>query len=175
MRRAGPQPCFAVLFACLLAGSLAGCGGCGRKPATDDALTFENLPDTAGLSVGRPILEAFDAYRMDSGALRVRGRADLPDGTRLQVAVKRPGEKVSVAMVQLTVQDRQFDSPPMVGEAGPLPVANYRFEITVHFTPDWQSAEVLRATGDGRALRGPGITRSRMGDAALYLVEELKR
>ena len=179
MRRAGPQYSLVVLFACLLACLLAcavaGCGGCGGKRAADTALTFENLPDTAGLSAGRPVLESFDAYRMDNGALRVHGKIELPDGARVQVAVKRPNENVSVAMVQMTVQDRQFDSPPIVGEAGPLPVENYRFEIVAQFTSDWQTPAVMRATGNGHALHGPGITRSRMGDAALYLVEDMKR
>ena len=73
------------------------------------------------------------------------------------------------------MQDRHFDSPPMFGDMGPLPEAKYEFEVLAHFTPEWQSAAVLRATDEGRTLRGPGITRSRQGGAAFYLVEEMKR
>jgi hypothetical protein len=58
---------------------------------------------------------------------------------------------------------------------GPLPPGKYRFELLAHFTPDWQSADVLRSTDEGRTLRGPGITRSRQGNAAFFMVEELKR
>jgi hypothetical protein len=170
MRRARPA-CFVLLFACLTFVA----SGCGEKKHDEGRLTFEQLPDTAGLSRGEPILEAFTVDRMDGGALRVSGKADLPDGTRLQVAIKEPAGRTSLAMTQMLVHDRQFESPPIMGDMGPLPPARYRFEILAHFTPDWQTAAVLRATDDGRTLRGPGITRSRQGAAAFYLVEEMKR
>ena len=75
-------------------------------------------------------------------------------------------------MAHVFVHERQFDSPPMLGERGPLPAGDYRCELLAHFNPDWQTAEVLRATGDGRSLRGPGITRTRGGKAALFLTQE---
>lgn len=170
MRRARPA-CFVLLFACLV----LSVPGCGEKKREEGPLTFEALPDTAGLTSGEPILEAFQVDRMDGGALRVTGSADLPDGTRLQLAVKAPDGRSSLAMTQMLVHDRRFESPPLLGDMGPLPPAKYRFEILAHFTPDWQTAEVLRATDRGRTLRGPGITRTRHGDAAFYLVEEMKR
>lgn len=170
MRRARAHR-FVLPCACLLLAA-AGCGG---ERQESRPLTFETLPDTAGLSRGRPILDTLAVERMEGGALRVRGRANLPDGTRLQVAVRPEGGGVSLAMTHVTVHGNRFESPPLVGDLGPLPPARYRFEILAHFTPDWQDAGVLRATNEGRTLRGPGITRSRQGDAAFYLVEEMKR
>jgi hypothetical protein len=170
MRRARPA-CFVLLFACLVLAA----SGCGGEKKREAPLSFEALPDTAGLTQGRPIVESFAVERMDGGALRVSGQADLPDGTRLQLAVKEPGGRTSLAMTQMSVHDRRFESPPLVGDMGPLPLATYRFEILAHFTPDWQTAEVMRATDDGRTLRGPGITRTRQGGAAFFLVEEMKR
>jgi hypothetical protein len=164
MRRA--HPTVALLLAALCA--LAGCGR--TKP--QEELSFEKLPDTTGLSDGAAILESFEPYRMANGAMRVTGRVRLPDGTKLQIAVKQPGGKVSVAMAHVFVRERQFDSPPLVGDRGALPNGDYRFELLAHFTPDWQTAEVLRATGDGRNLRGPGITRARDGAAAFFLIQK---
>ena len=155
---------------------LAGCGGApgrgsgGEKGAQE--LSFERLPDTTGLSRGAPILESLEASRMSSGAVRVTGRVRLPDGTKLQVAIKQPGGRVSLAMAQVFVQDKRFDTPPLLGENGPLPRGEYHLELLGHFDPDWQSADVLRAMGDGLALRGPGITRARNGRAALFLTRD---
>jgi hypothetical protein len=109
---------------------------------------------------------------MSSGAVRVTGRVRLPDGTKLQVAIKQPGGRVSLAMAQVFVQDKRFDTPPLLGENGPLPRGEYHLELLGHFDPDWQSADVLRAMGDGLALRGPGITRARNGRAALFLTRD---
>jgi hypothetical protein len=170
MRRARPRY-FVLLCACL-ALAAAGCGG---EQKREQPLTFETLPDTAGLTAGRPIVDAFQVQRLDGGALLVSGQANLPDGTQLQVAIKHPDGRSSLAMTRMVVHERRFESPPLVGDMGPLPNARYRFEILAHFTPDWQTAAVLRATDEGRALRGPGITRSRQGGAAFYLVEEMKR
>jgi len=170
MRRARPR-CFVLLCACLALVA----SGCGGEKKREQPLTFETLPDTAGLSKGLPIVEKFQVERLDGGALRVSGLANLPEGTRLQVAVKHPGGRNSLAMTRVLVHERRFESPPLVGDMGPLPPAEYRFEVLAHFTPEWQTAAVLRATDEGRALRGPGITRSRQGSAAFYLVEDLKR
>lgn len=157
----------ALLFAALLLPA----SGCGReKPSSE--LSFESLPDTTGLVQGDDILTQLEPYRMTNGAVRVKGRARLPDGTKLQVAIKEPGGRVSVAMTHVLVQDMQFDSPPLLGDRGPLPKGRYRFEVLAHFTADWQTAEVLRATGDGMRLRGPGMTRARDGRAALFLTRE---
>lgn len=166
MRRAGSQALVGVLV-------VAGIAGCGRKPAGDSTLTFESLPDSAALVSGAPLLESFEAERMANGALRVHGVMNVPDGTRIQVAIKRPGERTSVSMAQMEVSHRRFDSPPLIGERGPLPRARYRFEVLAHFGEGAQPASVLRATADGKALRGPGITRTRQGDAAFFLAREL--
>ena len=150
---------------------------CGRRdaPATNGDLTFEKLADTTGLSHGDPLVEDFDAYRMDSGALRVKGRSRLPDGTRIRVAIKRPGERGTVALVQVEVGRGTFDSPPIIGEHGALPAGRYAFEITAQFDSSFQTPEVLRATQNGTSLRGPGITRTRIGGAMLWLSREMTR
>jgi hypothetical protein len=156
----------------LLAGLAAGCGGGHDQPAQE--LSFEQLPDTTGLTRGAPVLESLEASRMTSGAVRVTGRVHLPDGTKLQVAIKQPGGRVSVAMAQVFVEDGRFDTPPLIGENGPLPRGDYRLELLGHFDHDWQSDGVLRAMGGGLGLRGPGITRARDGSAALFLTREAK-
>jgi hypothetical protein len=154
---------------------LAGCGRRQESGARSGELTFEQLADTVGLSSGAPILQDFDAYRMENGTLRVEGRARLPEGTRLHVAVKHEGERSSLAMVEVTVTDGAFDSPPIIGETGVLPKGRYVFEISAMFLPESQSASVLRETDNGRALRGPGITRTQIGTAMLWLRQELTR
>ena len=169
MRRARAQRlvlafAFLVVFA-------AGCGERKEPPP----LTLEVLPDTAGLTRGAPIVDSLAVERLEAGPLRVSGRVSLPDGTRLQVAIRRPGGRSALAMSHVVVHGGRFESPPLVGDLGPLPPDKYRLELLAHFTPDWQSAEVLRSTNEGRTLRGPGITRSRQGKAAFFMVEELKR
>jgi hypothetical protein len=160
--RARALPCLLLLLA------LAACGR--DKPASE--LTFESLPDTTGLTDGLPVVQEFEPYRMANGAVRVKGRVRVPDGTLLQVAIKQPGGRVSVAMAQVRVQGHTFDTPPLLGENGPLPKGDYRFELLSHFTPLWQGAEGAGALRAGPSLRGPGITRARDGAAALFLVKE---
>lgn len=167
--------CVLVAGIGLGAGLLAGCGKGGGAGSAQDDLTFQRLADTTGLGAGAPIVEAFEAWRMDSGALRVKGHSRLPDGTRLTVAIRRPEARQALAQVQMTLADGAFESPPIIGERAPLPKARYLFEISAHFTPDWQPAAVLRSTDDGRSLRGPGMTRTHVGDPELYLVEDLTR
>lgn len=144
---------------------------CGRDKPTRE-LSFESLPDTAGLSEGAPIVQEFEPYRMANGAVRVKGRVRVPDGTLLQIAIKSPGGAESVAMAQVRVQGQWFDTPPLLGENGPLPKGEYRFELLSHFTPTWQGAEGEGALRAGPSLRGPGITRAHDGAAALFLVKE---
>lgn len=170
MRRARPQRF--VLASAFLVVFAAGCGGERKEPPP---LTLEVLPDTAGLSQGSPIVDSLAVERMDSGALRVRGRVSLPDGTQLQVSIRRAGGGSALAMTRVVANEGRFETPPLVGDLGPLPPDKYRFELLAHFTPDWQSAEVLRSTDEGRTLRGPGITRSRQGKAAFFMEQELKR
>ncbi len=170
MRRARPRRW--LLPGVLLAALVAGCGG---GPKQSQPVTFETLPDTAGLSHGLPVVDSLQVVRMDGGALRVFGRVNLPEGTRLQVAVRPRGGGSSVAMTQALVSDGRFETVPIAGDMGPLPPGIYRFELLAYFTPEWQTAAVLRATDDGRTLRGPGITRTKQGEAAFRLEEELER
>ena len=161
-------------FACALAAALAlaGCGRRSEEPGLE--LSFEKLPDSTALAQGEPILERFEPYRMSNGAVRVTGRVRLPDGMRLQIAIRQPGGRTAVALAHVSVQGSQFDTPPLLGEDGPLPEGRYRFELLTHFNADWQSPEVLRAVGGGLGLRGPGVTRARDGGAALYLTREAR-
>jgi len=150
-------------------------GACGRRAEEPrQELTFEKLPDTTGLSRGAAIVERFEPYRMPNGAVCVTGRVRLPDGTRLQIAIRSPAGREAVAMAQVVVQGLQFDTPPLLGDRGPLPKGDYRFEVLAHFNADWQSPEVLRATADGTSLRGPGMTRARDGGATLFLAREAR-
>ena len=168
------RPLVPVTLAMLL---LTGCGTHSRS-TDDDSVTVERLPagvDTAGLSHGGPIVESFDVVRLPGGALLVRGHTTLPDHTRLQVTMKDAGTGRTLHVTQMQVANHAYESVPMVGDNGPFPVADYRFEVLSHFTREWQTADVLRQTGDGMNLRGPGITRSKVNGAALFLVEELHR
>ena len=170
LRRPGRFPGLVLVIWAGLSAGLAGCGGGHEKPAQE--LSFEQLPDTTGLTRGAPVLESLEASRMTSGAVRVTGRVRLPDGTKLQIAIKQPGGRVSVAMAEVVVQGERFDTPPLLGENGPLPRGKYQLELLGHFDHDWQTGDVLRAMGGGATLRGPGITRARDGSAALYITQE---
>jgi len=172
LRRPGRLPGLVLALWAGLSAGLAGCGGGHEKPAQE--LSFEQLPDTTGLTRGAPILESLEASRMTSGAVRVTGRVRLPDGTKLQIAIKQPGGRVSVAMAQVFVRSSQFDTPPLLGEKGPLPEGDYRFELLGHFDSLWQNPDVMRAMDRGVNLRGPGITRARDGSAALFLTREAR-
>jgi hypothetical protein len=176
MGRATRRFLLALNLVCLAA-ALGGCDGCRRDKSAplSGGLTFEKLADTLGLSRGAPLLTRFDVERSEGGVLLVHGAADLPDGTRLRVAIKRPDESFASSMSEMTVKDRRFDSPPMVGDSGPLPFSTWRFEISALFTPTSQPTAVLLATDEGKALRGPGITRTRLGGAEFFLVQEMKR
>ena len=165
-----------MLLAALALTALPGCGGRGsHSQPPQDTITLERLPDTTGLSQGAPIVQGFEAYRMPNGAMRLKGKLNFPDGTRVQVAVRSREGAPSLAMCQVTIEDHAFDSPPLLGGAGPLPVGYYRFELSAQFTPAWQPAPVLDLTDRGRLLRGPGITRSKDGGAMFWLVEEMTR
>ena len=169
MRRANATAVRLLLpVSVVVALALAGCGR--EKPR--QPMTFEHLPDTTGLSSGVAILKSFEPSRMANGTVRVSGDVRLPDSTRLQIAIRAPGGGVSLAMAQAVVLGGRFDTPPMLGEHGPLPAGDYRFELLAHFNADWQPARVLRATANGHDLRGPGITRARNGDAALLLTRD---
>jgi hypothetical protein len=164
-----PWPVPVLLLGAFL---LTGPVGCSRGRPRDTALRFEDLSDTTGLSRGTPILTSFDPHRITGQALRVRGTAHLPDGTRLQVSVVRVATGETILIAQMTVEDGTFESGPLMGARGPFPVDLYRFDVLAHFNPAWQPERVLRATQDGRTLRGPGITRGTGGQPAFFLREE---
>jgi hypothetical protein len=145
--------------------------GCDRK-RPEPELSFESSSDTTGLSRGADVMASFEPYRMSNGALRARGRMRLPDSTKVEIAVMRPGGRTSVAMSHAFVLGGTFDSPPMLGDTGPLPHGAYHYEVRVHFNDDWQTPRVLRETDRGLALRGPGMTRARNGEAVLFLTRE---
>src|SRR5262245_29602601 len=153
MRRATParelraRAALACALGLVLGGLPAGCGGHAEK--AEQELTFEKLPDTTGLSAGPAVLERFEPYRMSNGAVRVSGRVRLPDGTKLQSAMKQPRGRASVAMAQVFVRSAQFATPPLLGEHGPLPEGDYRFELLGHFDSLWQSPDVMRAMDGG--------------------------
>jgi hypothetical protein len=160
---------FALLLGVIL---LIGPVGCSRRQARDSALSFEELSDTTGLARGAPIITSFEPYRITGQALRVRGTANLPDGTRLQVSIVRAATGETLMITQVTVEDLAFETGPLWGPRGPLPVDLYRFDVLAHFNSAWQLEQVLRATHDGRSLRGPGITRGTGGQPAFFLCEE---
>src|SRR5262247_3331608 len=122
--RARASRAVACALGAVLLAAVHGCGGSHGEHGSDKAtqeLSFEQLPDTTGLSTGTAILESFEPSRLANGAVRVTGRIRLPDGTKLQIAIKEPGGGVSVAMAQVYVQGGRFDTPPLIGDRGPLP------------------------------------------------------
>jgi hypothetical protein len=164
----------------VVAASLALTAGCGRRQEASHArpLTLEELDrrrDTTGLSEGTAIVRRFEPYRMENGAMRVRGELRLPVGTVLQITVFRPGERWPFARVQSEVRDGgHFDTAPIIAGRGPAPAGRYHFALTVYFDAASQPPEVLRATDDGRRLRGPGVTRDLQGGAAFSYAEDLR-
>lgn len=152
--------------------ALAGCGQRHEQASTD--LTFERQDDTTGLSKGKPLINTIEPARMANGTLRVRGDVDFPDGVRIQISLYPKESKALLSRVQVVVDRHHFESPPIVGASGPLPPGPYRFEYLALFNDAWQTPEVMRRIDGGRGLRGPGVTRDRVGGAAFYLVEERK-
>lgn len=161
------QRCFAAL---VVAAMLTGCSG--RHEPEDQPLTFEERRDTTGLSAGAPLLTRVEPYREPNDALRVRGRLNLPNGTRVELSIYRGDNPEMVYRLHVIVRNGRFESPPVLPGGKPLSPGRYRFEYFTLFNPAWQTPEVLRATSDGRALRGPGVTRDQAGGAAFFLVEE---
>jgi hypothetical protein len=159
-----------ICVALALGLALAGCGRGGSHDAQE--LSFEQLSDTTGLAAGHPLLTTFEPYRLPGGSMRVRGALDLPDGARVQLTVERAASGVEVARMQFAIEGRRFETPPFMGERGPLPEDRYRFTLLAHFNDSWQPAAVMSATDAGRSLRGPGMTRTAMGQATFILHEE---
>lgn len=160
-----------VRAACLALVLVPALAGCGRGQRRVPELQFETESDTTGLSHGPAILTSFDPVRYPNGLLQLRGGLRFPDGTRVQISLYRPGDDRPVQRVQVSVANGRFESAPLLGDRGPLPVATYRVEFLAHFNPAWQPAGVLDATRDGRDLRGPGMTRGTL-EAAFLLNRE---
>lgn len=164
----------AFVVGALVALTVTGCGREKKEAPRERVLTFEELVkerDTTGLSQGGAIVRRFEPYRMENGAARVRGELGFPDGTVFHLAIFRPGEPRPFTRVQSEVVRGRFDTAPIVGAGGPLPKGTYHFELTVFFDSS-QPPEVMRKTGNGRDLRGPGVTRDRNGIPAFSYAED---
>lgn len=148
--------------------------GCGRSKnsAGSGDLSFESLSDTAGVTRGAPILTTFEPERLPNGLVRVHGLVDFPEGTRLQVSINRKQDHAMVARLQVLVNGGHFVSPPVMGERGTLPPGDYDFELLAYFNDAWQSPDVMNSSHRGLDLRGPGMTRDRIGDAVFHLHRE---
>ena len=145
--------------------------GCGNQPSEKDApLTFQKLDDrdTTGLSSGRTLLHEFEVARDPAGALRARGRTDLPEGMRLELIVYSVTDAQVLARTQFAVRDHRFETAPILGAGGRLPEAVYHFQLRGLFDSGLQPAEVMAATGNGLALRGPGMVRGPHGTAFVH-------
>ena len=153
--------------------ALAGCGGSNTSSSsTGDSLRFSIEEDTTGLTQGDALLTGFEVWRDEGGAVRARGRMELPDGARLQITLYRPGVREMAARTQVVVRDRRFESAPILGGSDGLPAGLYRIELATYFDSAWQPPEVMTATRDGRSLRGPGVVRGNNGLAAFVHTEE---
>lgn len=148
---------------------VAGCGGGGGEGGE---LGFVELPREGEEARGAPLLTHIEPYRMENGAVRVRGRIDLPDRTRLQITLRRKATQAIVGRVQVRVLDRGFDTPPILGPSGPLPKERYLVEALTFFNDTWQDADVMRASDGGRRLRGAGMTRDAQGAPVFRAVVE---
>lgn len=152
--------------------------GCGRSNAPSagvsptDTLSFQMLDDTTGLSQGDALLADFEVARDRSGAVRARGHLHLPDGTRVEITLSKPGAREPLARTQVVVSDGRFESVPMTGGAGGVPPGLYRVQLSTYFDSSWQPPDVMAATGNGRTLRGPGVVRGNNGIAAFVHTED---
>lgn len=150
---------------------LVGCGE--RRERETPELTFQQKADTTGLTQGTALVHGLRARRGEGGAVLVGGDVDFPDGVRIQVTLFPKGGTSVVARGQALVRGGGFETAPLLGADGPIPIGRYRVELLSLFIPTWQSSDVLRRTDDGRRLRGPGMTRDRAGAAAYHRAEEV--
>jgi hypothetical protein len=150
---------------------LVGCGE--RRERETPELTFQQKTDTTGLTQGTAMVHGLRARRSEAGAVVVDGDVDFPDGVRIQVTLFPKGGSNVLARGQALVRNGGFETAPLMGADGALPAGRYRVELLSLFIPTWQSPQVLRRTADGRNLRGPGMTRDRVGAAAFHRAEEV--
>ena len=164
-----------MLWVTLALIALAGCGRSNTPSSSTergDSLRFSIEEDTTGLTQGDALLTGFEVWRDRAGAVRARGRMELPDGARLQITLYRPGVAEMAARTQAVVRDRRFESAPIMAGNNGLPAGLYRIELVTYFDSAWQPPEVMTATRDGRSLRGPGVVRGNNGLAAFVHTEE---
>jgi len=146
--------------------------GCGKsKPAEHETLEFETVPDTSAIARGQPLLTRFEPYRASDGAMRARGHLDLPDGTRIQLSVRR-ADGSELDRVQVDVAGGGFDTPPILDNGRPPAQGLYRFVVSTQFNSVWQPENVLSATRNGLDLRGPGVRRGAHGEAMFEIAME---
>src|SRR5439155_26330138 len=99
---------------------------------------------------GEPLLPRIEPYRTPDGALRIRGRVDFPEGTRIQLSIYRKGTNQMVARLEAQVRGHGFETPPILTARGHVPAGAYRFDYLALFNPVWQTSAVLGATEQGR-------------------------
>lgn len=156
----------------VLAVALAAVSACGRAGGhhSTTTLSFETLSDTSGLQSGVPLLVSFEPYRLSNGLVRVRGAANFPDGTRLQISIVRERDHALVMRLQAPVEGGRFDSPPVMGERGPIAEGDYAFDVLARFDDAWQPPQVMIGSDQGRALHGPGMGRDRLGVPVFHVM-----
>lgn len=164
----------ALLLAVL---ALAGCSKREEAGAPGESLTLEELDartDTTGLSKGPERFRRLGVARGADGAVRASGTVEFPDGTVGQLVVYAAGTPAPVTRVPFRLADGRFENVVVQAPGGALPPGRYRFEVTVLLSPSIQPEDVMRSIGDPSRLRGPGITRDRVGGAAFTHREEFQ-
>lgn len=167
------RPLLALLLVATCA--LAGCSKREELPAGGEPMTLEELDrlnDTTGLSKGPERFRRLEAARGPDGQVRANGAIAFPDGTVGQLVVYADGATTPLTRIPFRLADGRFRDVLVSGPGGPLAPGRYRFEVTVLLAPSIQSADVMRSLGDPSRLRGPGITRDRLGGAAYTHREE---
>ena len=100
-----------------------------------------------------------------------RQRSELPVGQLVVYAGDTPGV---LTRIPFRLENGRFAGVVVQAPGGSLPPGRYRFEVTVLLDPSIQPASVMRSLGDPSRLRGPGITRDRVGGAAFSHREEFQ-
>jgi hypothetical protein len=157
--------------------ALPGCSKREEAPAAGESLTIEELDaltDTAGLSKGPARFRRLEVARGADGAVRASGSVELPDGTVGQLVVYADDTPAPVTRIPFRLARGRFENVVVHAPGGSLAPGRYQVEVTVLLSPAIQSEAVMRSLGDPSRLRGPGITRDRVGGAAFTHREEFQ-